>query len=136
MTDATTIPLSDYDSYSQVIRTGWLDESQNDGDSNHQPLPGPWFHVRSTCGVDDCWEIVTADSGGPIASYYFWDEGDGKSERIEANFRLMAAAPELVGALEALLRAVTGLPLALFNGSLLRAIRNARITIASAMDKR
>ena len=65
------------------------------------PAAGPYHSKRGRAGVDDTWEIVTND-GKLVASYHFWDEHDGESQQIEANFRLLAAAPELFAALEQL----------------------------------
>jgi elongation factor P hydroxylase len=121
-------------SQSEIIKWSWLYREQAANPENPQPLPGPYSYAADTWGVDDVWEITSRDDKC-IAYFQYWDEGDGKSARIEANFRLLAAAPELVDALKALLAAVAGLPFTLLTGGLRRAVRNARAAIVKAMGQ-
>jgi hypothetical protein len=104
-------------------------ESTAERPDDVHPLPGPYDYSYCKDGVDELWFVETMD-GREIASYNFWDEGDGMALRVGATFRLLAAAPELVEALKALLAAIGGLPLSFLNGSLRNAMRNARAIIA------
>jgi len=69
--------------------------------------PGPYTYRRHSPGVDDYWQIVPIkDEKDVLASIFFWCDDDPASlERDEANARLFAAAPELLGALRAMLAA-------------------------------
>jgi hypothetical protein len=75
--------------------------------------PGPYFYQHEKNGCDDTWEIIATD-GSYVASIYFCDEpGTREAEESEANARLFAAAPELLGALERLTSRAQALDLAL-----------------------
>ncbi len=66
--------------------------------------PGPYFYQRDKDGCDDTWNIIAAD-GSCVGCIHFWDKpGTREAEETEANARLFAAAPELLGALERLVR--------------------------------
>ncbi len=94
---------------SDSIHWSWLYDERAADPSNPQPLPGPYFHRWDRYGVDDAWEIYTVE-GHVIASFMFWDDEEGKSARVEANFRLLAAAPELLGLLRDSLKIFSELP--------------------------
>jgi hypothetical protein len=67
-----------------------------------EPAPGPYFYQRDKDGCDDVWHIISAE-GYVVASIHFWDEPDtNERAESEANARLLAAAPELLSALERL----------------------------------
>lgn len=124
--------MPDQKSHSEVIEWPWLCREQAAAPANPQPLPGPYFYGPDVWGVDDVWKIFSGDDDC-IAYFQYWDESDGTSERIQANFRLLSAAPNLVDALKAMLDAVADLPFTLFTGGLRRAVRNARAAILDAI---
>ena len=85
------------------------------------PAPGPYTLETFRDGVDDCWSISDRD-GNQIAYYGFWDDGNGKSDQIEANLKLLAASPELLEALILLMEACSWLPWSLFTGRFFKAM--------------
>ena len=109
-----------------------ITESRSTRPDDDQAVPGPYDYSYLGDGVDEIWFVETKD-GRKIAEYTFWDDGHGKAMRIGATFCLLAAAPELVDALKALLAAIGGLPFTLFNGAFRNAVHNARAIIARAL---
>ncbi len=70
--------------------------------STIEHAPGPYFYQRERYGCDDSWDIMAAD-GSYVASILHWVEPDTfEAEETEANARLLAAAPDLLSALERL----------------------------------
>jgi|GEM_PF-5692813 len=98
------------------------------------PIAGPYAYCRNKNGTEDTWDIVAHD-GRVLATHEFWDDHDGQSEQIKANFRLLAAAPELLKALMSFLLAVDGLPWTLFTGCFSRTRQFAFDAINTALPK-
>ncbi len=66
--------------------------------SKHTPTPGPWHHDTHTQNVV---ATVTPEDGGDIICTEPSEGGDSPSRRRwDANARLIAAAPDLLAALE------------------------------------
>ena len=61
----------------------------------NQFTPGPWDATETSSG----WVITSMDGGGEIADLDHWDEA-GSGTTTEATARLIAAAPELLAALQ------------------------------------
>lgn len=69
--------------------------------------PGPWFLLES----DGVLQISDSEKHGNKAAIVHWagfDAGDKTKKAKRANARLIAAAPDLLDALEAMLREFTG----------------------------
>ena len=64
--------------------------------------PGPWY----VCHHDDNSEIVVRQSGGDILANLQCDlyDAENRTTEIEANARLIAAAPDLLAAAEAVIK--------------------------------
>ncbi len=69
------------------------------GKSSHFK-PGPYTLCRDKEGVDDVWHIYAAGDEHPFASLPYWGDDEGWTARAAATARLLAAAPELLRALE------------------------------------
>ena len=74
--------------------------------------PGPWAHGQQGC--ESGWiEITAADDRNPVACATPAKPGTAEERRdaeTRANARLIAAAPELLEALQELLASVEGVP--------------------------
>lgn len=85
-----------------------------------QPLatyrPGPYRYYRDADGCDDLWCIIAEGNDRPMVTIPFWDCDPAWMARAEAQARLFTAAPELVDALRALLKAIGGLPITILPG--------------------
>ena len=63
--------------------------------------PGPWMHERIHDAIPYDWRVLAA-TGERVAEVADWVAPRAESEEGEANARLIAAAPELLVALEML----------------------------------
>lgn len=94
--------------------------------------PGPYFYERQSEGVDDLWEINAQDGQKTIASIVFWDDDPEWMARTEANARLLAASPDMLGALKQIFEAFERLNLTFNHAPVFNAIRAARFAVALA----
>jgi hypothetical protein len=62
--------------------------------------PGPYTLCRDKDGVDDVWHIYAAGEDRPFVSLPYWADDEGWTARATATAKLLAAAPELLSALE------------------------------------
>ena len=62
--------------------------------------PGPYTISRDKEGVDDVWHFYAAGEDQPFLSLPYWGDDEGWTLRATATAKLLAAAPELLRALE------------------------------------
>ena len=94
--------------------------------------PGPYFYERGSEGVDDLWEIKAQSNQRTIASIVFWDNDPLWMARTEANARLLAASPDMLGALKQIIEAFERLNLTFNHAPVFNAIRSAHFAVALA----
>ncbi len=101
--------------------------------TNISHTPGPYFYERGSDGCDDTWRIMSQPTQSEVATLTFWDDDDAdKVATVEANARLLAAAPDMLDALKEIVAAFDRLNVTVTNGPVFQAIRFARHAIALA----
>lgn len=93
---------------------------------------GPYFYERQSEGVDDLWEIKAQSDQKTIAYMIFWDDDPEWMARTEANAQLLAASPDMLGALKQIIEAFERLNLTFNHAPVFNAIRSARFAVALA----
>jgi hypothetical protein len=79
--------------------------------SNTKHTPGPWEYLATNANtLNDYTRTIFATVGECVAHVETNDDDGKPTEKGEANARLIAAAPELLEALEAVLRFDANMP--------------------------
>ena len=109
-----------------------MNESNQIIESISHHTAGPYFYERQSEGVDDLWEIKAQSDQRTIASIVFWDDDPEWMARTEANARLLAASPDMLGALKQVIEAFQRLNFTFDHAPVFNAIRSARFAVALA----
>lgn len=62
--------------------------------------PGPWTVIRSKMATDGAFDYAIGTDGSPVIAEAFGRDAKGGWPNAEANARLIAAAPEMLAALQ------------------------------------